>query len=233
VSYPYSFRHAAAKAVTRRFRGTGITNLPTSLVPLEVNRRELFPTLDPLDQTSEPIIRADLAQPSEKGSASLSPLRRCSAGPIGETRCRMSGDVDGARLWEVRGGHGCIRGKPSLTLGLPSWPEAHGPPSNYPTRRVAFSSGRTADLAEATLASVQPSSPYHGKVLDSSKLRHPPPKPRCGGPMPTWGIAGERTTVILPGPRCRSAGALRVCCSGPTGRRQIGPVSGTGRRRSR
>jgi hypothetical protein len=38
-----------------------MTNLPPSLVPLEANRRELFATLDLLDQTTEPVIRADLA----------------------------------------------------------------------------------------------------------------------------------------------------------------------------
>jgi hypothetical protein len=38
-----------------------MTILPASLVPLEANRRELFATLDLLDQTTEPVVRADLA----------------------------------------------------------------------------------------------------------------------------------------------------------------------------
>jgi hypothetical protein len=38
-----------------------MATLPTSLVPLEENRRQLFATLDLLDQTSELITRADLA----------------------------------------------------------------------------------------------------------------------------------------------------------------------------
>jgi hypothetical protein len=38
-----------------------MTNLPDSLAPLEANRRELFATLDLLDQTTEPVVRADLA----------------------------------------------------------------------------------------------------------------------------------------------------------------------------
>jgi hypothetical protein len=38
-----------------------MATLPTSLVPLEENRRQLFATLDLLDQTSDLITRADLA----------------------------------------------------------------------------------------------------------------------------------------------------------------------------
>src|ERR1700683_5576552 len=38
-----------------------MTKLPNPLLPLEANRRELFATLDLLDQTTEPVIRADLA----------------------------------------------------------------------------------------------------------------------------------------------------------------------------
>jgi hypothetical protein len=38
-----------------------MTNVPDSLAPLEANRRELFATLDLLDQTTEPVVRADLA----------------------------------------------------------------------------------------------------------------------------------------------------------------------------
>src|ERR1035437_424331 len=38
-----------------------MATLPASLVPLEENRRQLFATLDLLDQTSELITRADLA----------------------------------------------------------------------------------------------------------------------------------------------------------------------------
>lgn len=38
-----------------------MTTLPASLVPMEENRQQLFTTLELLDRTSDPVVRADLA----------------------------------------------------------------------------------------------------------------------------------------------------------------------------
>jgi iron-sulfur cluster repair protein YtfE (RIC family) len=73
-----------------------MTNFPTSLAPLEVNRRQLFATLDLLDQTSEPVIRADLASELVGISARYEDVKARAVYPALRTSGADSQEVDRA-----------------------------------------------------------------------------------------------------------------------------------------